>query len=71
MSGCLAQVWGMINGVQMLIYLPAMNIAFPSNAFLVIDKISMVASFDIPYISMAEIPRIFLLANNTDELFAA
>ena len=66
MSGCLAQVWGMINGVQILIYLPAMNVAFPSNAFLVIDKISMVASFDIPYVSLGEIPRYFPVVENTE-----
>jgi hypothetical protein len=36
MSGCLAQIWGMINGIQFIIYIPAVNVAFPSNAFLVI-----------------------------------
>lgn len=45
-----------------------MNIAFPSNAFLVIDKISMVASFDIPNVSLGKIPRFFPLIENTEEL---
>jgi len=39
MSGCLAQIWGMINGIQFIINLPALNVDFPPNAFIVIEKI--------------------------------
>jgi len=56
MSGCLAQIWGMINGMQFIITLPAINVAFPSNTFLVIKKILMVATFDIPYVTMESVP---------------
>lgn len=61
MAGCLAQVWGMINGMQFIIHLPALNVAFPANAFLIIEKILLVATFDIPYLSMETIGMVFKL----------
>jgi hypothetical protein len=30
MSECLAQIWGMINGMQFIIHVPALNLCFPS-----------------------------------------
>lgn len=51
----------MINGMQFIITLPALNVAFPSNTFLVINKILMVANFDIPYFAMSTIPQAFPL----------
>jgi len=59
MSGCLAQIWGMINGMQFIITLPSINVAFPSNTFLVINKILMVATFDIPYVNMETVDSVF------------
>ena len=64
MSGCMAQIWGMINGMQFIIHLPAINANFPSNAFLVVNKILLVATFDIPYVTMESVPRIFPLPTN-------
>ena len=51
----------MINGLQMIMFLPAINVDFPSNAFLVINKILLVATFDIPYFNMATVSKIFPL----------
>jgi len=52
MSGALAQVWGMINGMQVMVHLPAFNVNFPANALSVTSKILVVATFDIPYVNM-------------------
>jgi hypothetical protein len=41
-----------------------MNVAFPSNAFVVINQIHKVASFDIPYVSMENIPQVFPILKN-------
>ena len=42
----------------MIMFLPAINVDFPSNAFLVINKILLVATFDIPYFNMATVSKI-------------
>ena len=64
----MAQVWGLINGMQFIIHLPAINVAFPKNSFLVINKILMVATFDIPYVEMGKMPKIFPVPTE-DEVF--
>ena len=32
-SGGLAQIWGMINGMQFIVHLPCLNVEFPQSAF--------------------------------------
>ena len=39
MAGCLAQIWGMINGMQFIIHLPALNVQIPGNAMMFIEKL--------------------------------
>lgn len=68
MNGCLAQIWGLINGMQFIIHLPAINSAFPQNAFLVIGKIIIVATFDIPFVTLESIPEYFPLPDDDDIL---
>jgi hypothetical protein len=63
-SGCLAQIWGMINGMQFIMNLPAINVDFPSNAFSVISKIMAVATFDIPKFNMETVSKVFTLPDN-------
>jgi hypothetical protein len=63
-SGCLAQIWGMINGMQFIMNLPAINVDFPSNAFSVISKIMSVATFDIPKFNMETVSKVFTLPDN-------
>jgi hypothetical protein len=58
----------MINGMQFIITLPAVNVNFPPNAFLVINKILMVATFDIPYVSMESLPTAFPLPTDDEIL---
>ena len=60
-SGCLAQIWGMINGMNFILHIPTLNIQFPSNAFMVIQKILIVATFDIPYLNLATISAVYKL----------
>ena len=50
--------------MQFIIHLPAINVDFPSNAFVVIDSIIKVATFDIPYLEMATIPQVFPIPEN-------
>ena len=45
----------MINGIQIIIYLPLLACAFPANALMIIDNILMIATFDIPYCDMDNI----------------
>lgn len=52
--------------MQFIIHLPAVNVNFPSNAFIVIEKIIMVATFDIPYINMESIGSVYTLPDSED-----
>ena len=52
MAGTLAQVWGMINGLQLIVHLPLVNVNFPQNAFIIVEKILSVATFDVPYVDL-------------------
>ena len=54
----------------MIMFLPAINVNFPPNAFLVINKILLVASFDIPYINMQTVSAIFPLPDDDSILDA-
>jgi hypothetical protein len=67
-SGCLAQIWGMINGMQFIIHLPCLNVEFPQSAFEVIKKILMVATFDIPYLNMETVKKVYKLPEE-DSIF--
>ena len=55
MVGAMAQIWGMISGIQFMIWLPLIQISSPANAQLVTESILMVATFDIPKFNMADI----------------
>ncbi len=67
-SGCLAQIWGMINGMQFIIHLPCLNVEFPQSAFEFIKKILMVATFDIPYLNMETVKKVYKLPEE-DSIF--
>ena len=55
MSGSLNQVWGMINGLQLIVHLPAVNVNFPTNVMVVSEEILKVATFDIPFLDTQNI----------------
>jgi hypothetical protein len=55
----MAQIWGMINGMQFIIHMPTLNVDMPGNAFLIITQIIMVATFDIPYLTMESLPNVY------------
>jgi len=44
----MSQVWGMINGLQILVYLPLLNMEeFPSNSNKVVEGLITIATFDV------------------------
>lgn len=53
----MAQVWGMINGLQLLVYLPAVNLNFPANMSKVCGSIIAVAAFSIPYLDIYSLTK--------------
>ena len=52
MSGCLSMVWGMINGMQLLVHFPIFKIVFPEIPEVVVGSLVSVATFDIPYLNI-------------------
>jgi hypothetical protein len=55
----MAQLWGMINGMQIALNIPAMNIDMPAPVFKVVSKIVMVACFDIPGLTLEKLPKVY------------
>jgi len=50
MSGAMSQVWGMINGLQIIVYLPMFAIIprdFPSLTIMMIGNLIDIATFDV------------------------
>jgi hypothetical protein len=45
----------MINGIQFIIHMPAINIALPANAMLISTSLTKVATFEVPYFNMETI----------------
>ena len=56
MNGALAQIWGMINGLQLAMHLPTLNLSFPEVAFTVVEKLLGVFTFDIPTVEYKSLP---------------
>ena len=46
MNGCLAQIWGMINGLQLFMHFPSMNLNPPAVAMILVEKLLSVFTFD-------------------------
>ena len=51
MNGALSQVWGMINGLQVPIHFPILDVKFPETTQGVVEILLGVATFDIPYVN--------------------
>jgi hypothetical protein len=45
----------MINGIQFIIHMPAINIAMPANAMLISTSLIKIATFEVPYFKMETI----------------
>ena len=45
-AGSLAEVWGMINNLQLIIFAPLVNVQFPGNAFMLYDVMIVIGTFD-------------------------
>ena len=69
MSGALAQVWGMINGMQVMVHLPAFAVKFPANAFMVVEQILTIATFDFPYIDVETLSFGLFTVSEDDSIF--
>jgi len=65
MNGALSRVWGMINGMQMIVHVPLFNIKFPKGATSIFTVLIGVATFDVPYINVIEIFGEEKLRNHT------
>ena len=55
MAGALSQIWGMINGMQVLVHMPIFAADVPTTSMIVVNAILSVATFDLPKINMADI----------------
>ena len=53
----MAQIWGMINGLQLLVYLPVVNLNFPANMLEVCSSIISVASFSVPLLDIYSLTK--------------
>jgi len=47
LSSCMAQIWGMINGIQLLVHLPILAVDFPIFSQIFIDQLITIATFDL------------------------
>jgi len=47
LSGAMSQVWGMINGLQILVYLPLFNVIFPELSIMMVENLITIATFDV------------------------
>ena len=54
MNGALSQVWGMINGLQLPIHYPALDVKLPESTHRVVEILLGIATFDIPYINLVD-----------------
>jgi hypothetical protein len=49
-SFAMSYLWGLINCLQMIIYVPLFNIVMPANITFVLSLLIRAATFDLPYI---------------------
>jgi len=54
MNGALSQVWGMINGLQLPVHYPALDVEFPESTNRVVEILLGVVTFDIPYVNLVD-----------------
>jgi hypothetical protein len=55
MKGALSQVWGMINGMQLIVHVPLFAVKIPDSTMSVTGVLIEIATFDVPYLSLLEI----------------
>jgi len=55
MRGSLAQVWGLISGMQLVVHMPLFQIDIPHSTMSVLSELIKVATFDIPFVSVTDI----------------
>ena len=70
MSGALSQVWGMINGMQVMVHLPSLAVNFPGNAMIVVEQILVIATFDIPYLDIETLSFGYWALSEDDSIFS-
>ena len=66
MKGALSQVWGLINGMQMIVHVPLFNVRFSQTATSITSVLIDVATFDIPYVDVISIFGEANLRNHTE-----
>jgi hypothetical protein len=68
MKGALSRVWGMINGMQMIVHVPLFNVRFSKEATSITSVLIEVATFEIPYVDVISIFGEANLRNHTELL---
>ena len=43
----MSQIWGMINGMQLLVNLPLFQVAFPEMSLMMVEQLIAIATFDV------------------------
>lgn len=47
MTGSMSQIWGIINGLQVLVYAPLFDVKFPELSNSVLAQVIILAKFDL------------------------
>jgi hypothetical protein len=55
MRGTLAQVWGLISGMQLVVHMPLFNVEMPDSTMSLFSELIKIATFDLPYVNVEEI----------------
>ena len=66
MNGALSQVWGMINGMQMIVHVPLFNVEMPQSSMTITSILIDVATFDVPYVNVVDLFGEKNLRNSTE-----
>ena len=51
-AGSLSQIWGLINGMELMMYMRLLSVYFPENASWLISNLIPIANFELPYLSV-------------------
>ena len=66
-AGSLSQLWGMINGIQILVHMRVFNVWFPKNASIFTSSLIQVATFEIPIININSVREYILQQEIEDD----
>ena len=65
----LSQVWGLINGIQIITHMPLFAIQLPTFVYEILKQIIQIAIFDIPYLDFDTIFGSFVELPEEDSIY--